>query len=409
MIRLNPTIHKLFTMRRKISNRAFPWLAVWLTFASVVATEAQSVPIPERWDYKISVDDRLDVIPGLPKGPFVRLSKTKILSASSPSGTDVMISDDNGKNWKAVPVFKDASKYKLGSTAAACTDNGVVVLAFFNLAERHWTWSDELQDAPGAELPTYVVRSLDRGKTWEEPVLMHREWTGMNTHMIITKKGNIVFTSMMMLHNPGRHSVLTYMSEDDGKTWHRSNIIDMGGAGTHGGVTETTIEELSDGRLLGLMRTNWMQLWRIESWDQGKTWHPMGPSGIPASSSHARLLRLASGRLLLVWNRPYPEGETSYRLVGGDNIWSAVPVSNYRSQLSIAFSEDDGKTWSKPVVIAKTEDQGFRRASAGGVSKYMPQKEVAYPFAFEFKPGVVWVTTGRGPLRAKFEEADFVK
>lgn len=353
---------------------------------------AQQIPIPEGWDYPVTLHKKLQPLPGLPEGPFTRIGKNEILCAWSPSGKEVLVSSDNGKNWKPVQIFKDPSKYTLGSTAVACTEDGIVILAFFNLAERKWTWDNKIKDAPGAELPTYVMRSLDRGKTWEEPVLLHREWTGMNTHMLVTKSGNIVFTSMMMRSNPPHHTVLSYMSPDKGKTWHRSNIIDLGGAGHHGGVTETTIEQLSDGRLLGLMRTNWMTLWRIESKDDGRTWHPYGPSGIPAASTHARLHRTSSGRLLLIWNRPYPDGEDSYPLVGGDNVWSAVPVSNYRSQLSLAFSEDDGKTWSDPVVIAEVE-RG---------------KEVAYPYAFEPTPGEIWVTTGRGPLRAKFYEKDFV-
>src|SRR5690606_15981673 len=143
-------------------------------------------------------------------------------------------------------------------------------------------------------------------------------------------------------------------------------------------------------------RTNWMQFWRIESNDGGKSWHPLGPSGIPAASTHGRLARLESGRLLLVWNRPFPEGEDSYLMVGGDRIWSAVPVSNFRAELSIAFSEDDGDSWSDPVVIARTETGGYRPAMAGSQGKHMPNQEVAYPFAFEASPGEIWITTGRG-------------
>jgi hypothetical protein len=367
-----------------------------LGVAAVITTAtlscgAQPFPIPKEWDYVVTIHKKFQPMPGLPEGPFTRIGEKEILCAWSPSAKGVLISKDDGKTWKPVQIFKDPSKYTLGSPLVTCTEDGIVILAFFNLAERKWTWDSKIKDAPGAELPTYVMRSLDRGKTWEEPVLLHREWTGMNTHILVTKSGNIVFTSMMLRHNPAHHTVLSYMSEDKGKTWHRSNIIDLGGAGNHGGVTETTIAQLSDGRLLGLMRTNWMTLWRIESKDDGKTWYPYGPSGIPAASSHARLHWTSSGRLLLIWNRPYPDGEDSYPLVGGDNVWSATPVSNYRSQLSMAFSDDDGKTWSDPIVIAEVE-RG---------------KEVAYPYVFEPHPGEIWVTTSRGPLRAKFYEKDF--
>lgn len=358
-------------------------------FDSLVHTVVASDSTETGQDYELVLDERLDQLPFENSGPFVRLGDGEVMTVDS---HHALISTDEGNSWEAYPIFMNIEKYEIRPERVIHrTDDGVVILAFMNQQEYHWTWSDELGDAPGARLPTYVVRSLDDGRTWEEPVMLHKEWTGAIKDIIETSNGNIVFTSMMLLHNPGRHSVLTYMSEDQGESWHRSNIIDMGGAGHHGGVTEATLEELKDGRLMKLIRTNWMQLWRAESNDNGLTWHSMGPSGITASSTPAMLTRLKSGRLMLLWNQPYPEGENSYPKRGGDRIWSAVPVSNFRGELSLAFSEDDGDSWSEPVIIARI-DSG----------------ENSYPFAFEASPGEIWVTTWRGPLRAKFYEEDFL-
>lgn len=378
--------------------------AVVYLISGMISTEAQT--IPDRWDYDVLLHEKVHPVENIPMGPFVRLGEGRILSVDR---TEILISEDEGESWQAHSIFENPDDFEMPARAVTRTDNGVVVIAFYNLRERHWTWDDELRDAPGARLPNYVVRSLDDGRSWEEPVKLHEDWTGSVRDMIVTSEGYIVFTSMMMLHNPGRHTVLTYMSDDEGETWHRSNIIDLGGVGHHGGVTEATLEELKDGRLMKLIRTNWMQFWRAESKDGGRTWHPLGPSGIAASSAPANLRRLESGRLLLVWNQPYPEGETTYRMVGGDGIWSAVPVSNHRAELSVAFSEDDGKTWSDPAVIARTDTGGYRRTGAGGESEYMPQREVSYPYIFEVSPGEIWVTTPRGPLRAKFYEKDFIE
>lgn len=386
----------------------------WIYFIGVIFiainfTTAQSnFKISSRWDYPYQLNKNLEKTIEIPVGPFARLDDDEIVCASSPSGKEVLISEDNGKSWKSHQVFSDPGKYTISAKAIQCTNDGVVVLAFSNILEKQWNWSDSLGDAPGAVLPTYVVRSLDRGRTWEEPVKLHDEWTGYITDMIITSDGAIVFTSMMMRHNPGRHTVLTYMSEDDGATWHRSNVMDMGGAGHHGGLTEPTLVEQNDGRLMMLIRTNWMEFWWAESKDSGRSWHLMGPSGIPASPSHGQMERLASGRIILVWNQPFPKGESSYPMVGGDRIWSAVPVSNFRGELSMAISEDDGKSWSEPVVIASTATDGFRKTGAGGKGKYMPNKEVSYPYVFEFAPGEIWITTARGPVRAKLYEKDFV-
>src|SRR5690606_14843912 len=117
------------------------------------------------------------------------------------------------------------------------TSSGVVVLAFVNDREKHWTWRNELGDAPGAVLPSYVTRSTDGGRTWEQPQKLHDEWTGAIRDIIETREGRIVFTTMKLLHNPGRHAVLTYGSDDQGRSWQASNILDLGGAGHHGGVS----------------------------------------------------------------------------------------------------------------------------------------------------------------------------
>jgi hypothetical protein len=55
------------------------------------------------------------------------------------------------------------------------------------------------------------------------------------------------------------------------------------------------------------------------------------------------------------------------------------------------FSGDDGKTWSEPVVIARSK-KGW----------------IAYPYVFETSPGELWITTMQGGLRVKLNERDFV-
>jgi hypothetical protein len=248
-----------------------------------------------------------------------------------------------------------------------------------------------MSDSPGARLPTYVVRSTDDGKTWAAPQKLHDDWTGAIRDIIQTRSGQIVFTSMMLRHEPGRHSVVTYASADEGQSWKRSNIIDLGGVGHHGGVSEATIEELRDGRLWMLLRTNWKRFWEGFSEDGGLSWRTIRPSSIDASSAPGLLKRLHSGQLILLWNRYFPEGQTTFPLTGGDNQWSEVPVSNHRQELSAQFSADDGQTWTKPVVIA--------RAKKGWL---------AYPYLFEAHPGELWITTMQGQLRVRLKERDFV-
>ncbi|HIK94313.1 MAG TPA: exo-alpha-sialidase [Planctomycetes bacterium] len=416
------------------------------------------------------LDSRVKPLPTDKLGPFVRTSDGAILAIDT---TASYVSTDEGRTWSAGrPLFSGQHSIRVSNERAVFrTRDGVIIAAFMNLAERHWTWSDQLGDAPEARLPTYVMRSLDDGRTWQDIQKMHEDWSGAVRDMIQTADGRIIFTAMKMRHNPGRHSVLSYSSTDDGKTWTASNLIDLGGAGHHGGVTEPTLTELPDGRVWMLIRTNWGEFWSAYSHDGGQFWRVIQPSGIPASSAPGLLKRLTTlggddavhsdrsarhstagppvrltalggddavrsdrsprhslpgppgrltdvggdddsrsdrsarhsppgppGRLVLVWNRLYPDGKSEWPLSGGDNRWSATPVSNHREELSMAFSDDDGKAWGKPVVIAHRRD-----TNATGSARW-----VAYPYVFEASPGELWITTMQGGLRVKLRVSDFV-
>ena len=339
---------------------------------------------------ELRLDDRCQPLASDLLGPFVKLDDGSILAIDSEA---TFVSSDGGKTWSEPrPLFNDGQKITVSNERAMLrTRDGVVIAAFMNLQERHWTWKNELHDAPGAKLPTYVMRSLDGGRTWQDIQKMHDDWSGAVRDMIQTTDGRVIFTAMKMRHDPGRHSVLTYSSMDDGVSWKPSNLIDLGGRGHHGGVTEPTLTQLRDGRVWLLIRTNWGEFWSGYSRDGGRFWNVLKPSGIPASSAPALLKRLESGRLMLLWNRPLPEGLAVWPLSGGDGLWSDTAVSNHRNELSLAFSDDDGTTWSKPVVIARQE-----------------AKWLAYPYAFEIQPGEIWLTTMQGGLRLKFSERDFV-
>jgi len=330
-------------------------------------------------------------------GPFVSTADGNILAIDSEA---TFISTDGGKTWSDPrPMTEPLTKgIKVSNERAMLrTKEGTIIAAFMNLNQRNWTWKHEQHDAPGAVLPTWVMRSEDEGKTWTHIQKLHDEWSGAVRDMIQTKDGRIIFTAMKMQHDPGRHAVLTYSSTDDGKTWKASNLIDLGGKGHHGGVTEPTLTELKDGRLWMLIRTNWGEFWSAYSHDGGAFWRILKPSGISASSAPGLLRRTASGRIMLVWNRLYPAGKSKWKLSGGDGLWSETAVSNFREELSMMWSDDEGRTWTDPVVLA-----GNMISKTKGSARWL-----SYPYLFEKEPGTFWLTTMQGGLRAQFKEADF--
>lgn len=339
---------------------------------------------------ELELHPQLKPLPFKLLGPFTHTRDGRILAMDAKA---TFVTADEGQTWSEPrSLFPADTKMTVSNERAILrTREGTIIAAFMNLDERNWTWSNELHDAPGAMLPTYVMRSTDDGVTWQQIQKMHDDWSGCVRDMIQTKDGRVIFTAMKMLHNPGRHSVLTYSSTDDGVTWQASNLIDLGGQGHHGGVTEPTLAELNDGRVWMLIRTNWGEFWSGFSTNGGKHWQVLQPAGIASSSAPGILTRLASSRLMLLWNRPLPEGRNDWPLSGGDGLWSEIPVSNHREELSLAFSDDDGQSWTKPVMIARQEG-----------------KWLAYPYAFEIEPGRIWLTTMQGDVRVEFNESDFV-
>jgi len=367
---------------------------------NIVAPSKGPSPLTQTTEDGISLHEKVTAMPTIPQGPFARRPDGAVVAIEK---NRVVASTDEGLTWETIaenPCGEHADirverafihipkgKYE-GDTPVG--DDGILILAWEDFAQRHFTWSDETQNARGSIIPTMTARSLNGGRTWQDVQLLHKEWTGAVRDMIQLRDGRVVFTTMKMLSDPGRHAVMTYASDDGGANWMASNLLDYGGIGHHDGAIETTLVELKDGLLMKYVRTNWGQFWRAESKDGGHYWHTIGPAGVDASSAPGLLFRMKSGRIALLWNRYYAEGKTEQPLYGGDRKWSAVPCSNFRDELSIAFSDDECDSWSSPVVIAKKADAWL-----------------SYPYAFEAEPGVLWVTTMQGNVRLKLREEDF--
>lgn len=383
-------------MKRTNNIKLLTALSIWLIASTELNAQKQADTIDTRngpfTEAGIWIHPKTKELKDLRMGPFVNLPDGGLVTIDT---THCFISHDNGKSWNSFPIFRDTSAYSIRVERALIrTRKGTLILAFMNEKEKSaFNWRNDIHDAANAVLPTYVVRSTDGGRTWESPMLMHRDWTGAIRDIIETTDGRIVFSSMLMRHNPGHHTVLTYSSADDGKSWKRSNVIDLGGTGHHSGVTESTLEQTRSGALLMYMRTNWGSFWETRSVDGGITWTDFKSTSIKASTAPGMFKRLKSGQLIMIWNQNLPQGRTSYPLRGGDNNWAEVYQSNHREELSVMFSNDDGVSWSTPIVIAK-------------VTK--PNAQISYPYFLERTPGEIWVTTMFGGLRLSFREDDLV-
>ncbi len=311
-------------------------------------------------------------------------------------GNAVMTTRDDGKTWSTPRTIFDGPGPGIPSEACVLlkTQSGAVVIVYMDLSTMKWSWDRAKNETTeDTQLNVWAIRSLDEGKTWVDRQQLLAGYCGALIDIIQTSTGQIV-APVQCMPTRDRHAIFTCVSADDGKTWERGNVIDLGGHGDHDGAMEPTLAELSNGRVLMLLRTSLDRFWEAYSDDHGRYWREIRPSQIDAASAPGYMLRLASGRLALVWNRLYAEGkQTAPRNGGKGTTTSETPGSWHREELSLALSSDDGKTWTKPVVIA--------RVPGGGLS---------YPYLLERRPGELWLIT-RFDVKVclRLNEADFVQ
>ena len=330
---------------------------------------------------------------GVPhQGPFVRGGDGAIWGVNEGGA---LVSRDEGKTWALREIYDQQRFRSRAERALLRTKEGVMLYAFLNENEKVFKWDDK-QGGPleGCRLPVYVARSADDGKTWAAPVLLQEGWCGAVRQMIQLRTGRIVLVSQVAKANPGRHVTLIYISDDLGKSWQASEPIDLGQQGnyagkvagltgsTHGGGIEATVLEKRNGDLKLLLRVPHGHFEEMTSKD-GLKWAAAMPSTIEASDSPGMMVRLASGRVALLWNR----------------YTDPVKKLGRREELSLAFSANDGITWTTPQVIAVNRVPPGAREGAYWLS---------YPYAFEAMPGRLWISTMQGGLRVELREADFL-
>jgi sialidase-1 len=202
------------------------------------------------------------------------------------------------------------------------------------------------------DLHFWVRRSKDDGETWGDAAIVNPEpgYYVMNNARVLQLRGGRLLAPMAwspQVFAPGTaFKTVVYFSDDDGRTWRRGSP-DL--EAPKRGAMEPGLVELSDGRLLQIIRTQVGKIWRAYSSDLGETWSPAQAWDVTSPESPATIKRLDDGRLALFWNPVYVEGEGH----GGQ-----------RTPLVAAVSRDDGRTWSEPKRLEHEEGSSFAYLSA---------------------------------------------
>ena len=320
---------------------------------------------------------KASALPFTHQGPFVATADAGVICVDA---KNALLSTDEGLSWTKTPLFSEPAKFTVSSERALLrTREGVIISSWMNLAERAqpkgWRWGEKAVSWKEFVLPTYTCRSTDDGKTWEAPVKLSDPWCGCIHSLIQMKSGRIVLVGQEIIPQ-WRHATVMWVSDDLGKSWQRGDMLDYGvGTHDHAGSLEGSVIERRDGSLYLLLRTESGFLWEATSRD-GLKWEGLKQTTIQSVTCCPQMTRLSDGRIALLWNAPPRHNPKS---------------GSSRSELSLAFSDDETATWSKPVIVA---------------ANYAPGGRMSYPYLYERKPGELWITTMQGNLRMKINVAD---
>ncbi len=242
------------------------------------------------------------------------------------------VSHDQGKTWSDQDevIIQGEGAKNVMSVSLLRLQNGQIAL--FYLVK------NSLQDCKP------VIRwSADEAKTWSAPTKCIPDQEGYfvlnNDRVIQLADGRLVVP--VALHNKSnwnepdwQGTVMCYLSDDYGQSWKKSHseLKAFDKQGNRLVAQEPGVVELKHGRLMMFCRSDAGCQLLSYSTDRGVTWSPLQKSDIISPRSPASIERIPqTGDLLMAWN---------------DHARIDSSLQEKRSPLTVAVSQDEGKTWS---------------------------------------------------------------
>jgi len=194
-------------------------------------------------------------------------------------------------------------------------------------------------------------RSSDEGKTWSDAEVLPAGLLGpVRSKPIYLAGGTLLAGTSFESYRAWTGWV--DRSEDDGRTWTRHGPIAV--PGVNEGLIQPTLVEAKPGVVRAFLRST-RRIGAVcvaTSTDGGRTWSPASATALPNPNAGIEALKLADGRVILVYNH----------------------TRSGRSPLNVAVSRDGGDTWDPPLVL---EDE---------------PGEYSYPAAIQSRDGRVHIT-----------------
>ena len=199
------------------------------------------------------------------------------------------VSFDNGKTWSKPP--KDFTPF--GMTAYETRDGKKCrITVWERKAKKIHKFSVLEQDENGKATTRYVEIELP----YTTSAHAHRD-------VLRTRTGRLIGTAYGVKENESKAHIFSYYSDDDGLSWHFLSTIAEPEFNDIEGANESTLVELADGTILAIYRVDGNKACRQKrSNDDGKTWSKSELAANFGASPHAILLK--NGTLALVTGRP---------------------------------------------------------------------------------------------------------
>ena len=251
--------------------------------------------------------------------------------------------------------------------------------------------------------------SDDKGYTWSEiQTLIGEPGTFIRQPIMVLPDGAWVLPIFRCATLPGEkwvgdHDTSAVMvSRDNGKTWEETGVPESIGC------VHMCTNVLPDGTYVALYRSRWADhIYRSESAD-GIHWTSPEALSLPNNNSSIQATVLQDGNLAMVFNNIsaadssdrraslYDEIEDDVVSDAERNVSSDVPMDKLgrkavwgtpRSPMTIALSEDGGKTW--PYVRNLQEGDGSCMSNNSVEKK---NRELSYPSVKQGADGRIHVT-----------------
>lgn len=306
------------------------------------------------------------------EGAFIVLKDGRLLFAWSRYGAasddgsaaDIyaIISEDEGETWGEPFVLltrQDVDAYNIMSVSFMRMQNED--LGMFLLKKKN------------SDCVCMFVRSADEGKTWSKPVVCSEPegyFVVNNDRVIRTNTGRILIPAAkhelkITMHEDGTMleevlrtdgELYVFASDDDGYTFRTitEHICIPVSSGMVRGVQEPGLLQLDEKKIWCYIRNDSCRQYECFSEDDGVTWTQPLPSRFTSDVSPLSAKRLKDGRIVAVWN-PIPVYPLLYLFPEiANSTWTGE-----RTPLTLALSDDNGKTYSKILDLETEKTRGF--------------------------------------------------